>query len=208
MRTLDYFVTKKAEKFYNNCTQTEPTHDELQLVTVTENRSTHAVNSNAISTMGTQTAKANTRDHSTNTIASNSSHPPSASSSTSSTANSTPNTSRPNSKQSGLRKPTASASSLSSALASKLPVSQSDSTISLTSYHHSVSSVKEDAHLLATIRGMRVDLAIKDKALQRLSRELDDCKKTIKKLQKDGEWWCINKLDVIDRAKLLRYLHS
>uniref|UniRef100_A0A182LSS6 Centrosomal protein of 162 kDa n=1 Tax=Anopheles culicifacies TaxID=139723 RepID=A0A182LSS6_9DIPT len=46
---------------------------------------------------------------------------------------------------------------------------------------------KEDAHLLATIRGMRVDLAIKEKAVQRLTRELDECKKTIKKLQKKKE---------------------
>lgn len=46
---------------------------------------------------------------------------------------------------------------------------------------------KEDAHLMATIRGMRVDLAIKEKALQRLTRELDDCKKTIRKLQKEKE---------------------
>ncbi|XP_053678607.1 uncharacterized protein LOC128728982 [Anopheles nili] len=43
---------------------------------------------------------------------------------------------------------------------------------------------KEDAHLLATIRGMRVDLAIKEKAVQRLTREVEECKKTIKKLQK------------------------
>lgn len=46
---------------------------------------------------------------------------------------------------------------------------------------------KDDTHLLATIRGMRVDLAIKEKALQRLTRELDECKKTIKKLQKENE---------------------
>ncbi|XP_049286798.1 uncharacterized protein LOC125765548 isoform X2 [Anopheles funestus] len=46
---------------------------------------------------------------------------------------------------------------------------------------------KEDAHLLATIRGMRVDLAIKEKAVQRLTREVDECKKTIKKLQKKKE---------------------
>lgn len=57
------------------------------------------------------------------------------------------------------------------------------------SAHHAHASAKEDAHLLATIRGMRVDLAIKDKAMQRLTRELEECKKTIKKLQreKDGE---------------------
>ncbi|XP_031621202.1 putative uncharacterized protein DDB_G0271606 isoform X2 [Contarinia nasturtii] len=48
-------------------------------------------------------------------------------------------------------------------------------------------STKEETHLLATVRGMRVDLAIKEKALQRLTRELDECKKTIKKLQKENE---------------------
>lgn len=47
-------------------------------------------------------------------------------------------------------------------------------------------STKEETHLLATIRGMRVDLAIKEKAMQRLTRELDECKKTIKKLQKEN----------------------
>lgn len=41
----------------------------------------------------------------------------------------------------------------------------------------------DSAHLMATIRGMRVDLAIKEKALQRLTRELDECKKTIRKLK-------------------------
>lgn len=46
---------------------------------------------------------------------------------------------------------------------------------------------KEDSHLLATVRGMRVDLAIKEKALQRLTREVDECRKTIRKLQKDNE---------------------
>lgn len=50
-----------------------------------------------------------------------------------------------------------------------------------------VVSTKEETHLLATVRGMRVDLAIKEKALQRLTRELDDCKKTIRKLQKENE---------------------
>lgn len=46
---------------------------------------------------------------------------------------------------------------------------------------------KEDTHLLATVRGMRVDLAIKEKALQRLTREVDECRKTIRKLHKDNE---------------------
>lgn len=45
----------------------------------------------------------------------------------------------------------------------------------------------DSTHLMATVRGMRVDLAIKEKALQRLTRELDECKKTIKKL-KESEY--------------------
>lgn len=44
-----------------------------------------------------------------------------------------------------------------------------------------------DSHLMATIRGMRVDLAIKDKGMQRLTKELDECKKTIRKLHKENE---------------------
>lgn len=48
-------------------------------------------------------------------------------------------------------------------------------------------SSKEETQLLATVRGMRVDLAIKEKALQRLTRELDECKKTIRKLLKENE---------------------
>lgn len=59
--------------------------------------------------------------------------------------------------------------------ATKIPTSQSDSSI----------QSKDDAHLLATIRGMRVELAIKEKAVQRLARELEECKKTIRKLQKE-----------------------
>lgn len=49
------------------------------------------------------------------------------------------------------------------------------------------SNGKDDAHLMATLRGMRVDLAIKEKAMQRLTRELDECKKTMKKLQKERD---------------------
>ncbi|XP_035794948.1 uveal autoantigen with coiled-coil domains and ankyrin repeats protein-like isoform X2 [Anopheles albimanus] len=46
---------------------------------------------------------------------------------------------------------------------------------------------KEDAHLLATIGGMRADLATKEKTVQRLTREVEECKKTIRKLQKKKE---------------------
>lgn len=59
----------------------------------------------------------------------------------------------------------------------KIPNSQSDGSI----------QSKDDAHLLATIRGMRVELAIKEKAVTRLTRELEECKKTIRKLQKERD---------------------
>lgn len=49
----------------------------------------------------------------------------------------------------------------------------------------SPATTKEDSQLLSTMRSMRVDLAIKDKTMQRLTRELDECKKLIKKLQKE-----------------------
>lgn len=193
VRTLDYFVSKKAEKFYNNCTQTEePYVPPTPPVAPTPPPAAKPKPKIIRKTVCTQTPinSTCTRDSSTNTIGTAVAQTLSASSSTSSTANSTPNNSRPNSKQSGIRKPMATASGqhLSSAIASKLPVSQSDSTISLSAAQAALNA-KEDAHLLATIRGMRVDLAIKNKAMQRLTRELDECKKTIKKIQKekDGE---------------------
>lgn len=49
---------------------------------------------------------------------------------------------------------------------------------------------KEETHLLTTLRGMRVDLAIKEKAMQRLTRELDECKKAMKKMQKERDGQC------------------
>ncbi|XP_016981170.1 uncharacterized protein LOC108046119 [Drosophila rhopaloa] len=200
VRTLDRYMQKRAERCYNNCTQTEPL----------EPLDDEPLGSGAIpggvssTTMGTQTPLANgTRDHSTNTIGCPSPalvcqqqhlhhphghlhphahpHAPSASSSTSSTANSTPNTSRPNSKQSGGQR----RSPLVTAGPSKLPISQSDSTLSLLS--HGGGGSKEEAQLLSSVRSMRVDLAIKNKAMQRLTRELDECKKTIRKLQRDRD---------------------
>ncbi|XP_058977966.1 centrosomal protein of 162 kDa [Musca domestica] len=192
VRTLDYFVSKKAEKFYNNCTQTEePYVPPTPPVAPTPPPPAAKPKPKIIrKTVCTQTPinSTCTRDSSTNTIGTAVAQALSASSSTSSTANSTPNNSRPNSKQSGIRKPMATASGqhLSSAIASKLPVSQSDSTISLSAAQAALNA-KEDAHLLATIRGMRVDLAIKNKAMQRLTRELDECKKTIKKIQKEKD---------------------
>ncbi|XP_067641881.1 uncharacterized protein [Eurosta solidaginis] len=201
VRTLDYFVSKKAQNFYNNCTQTDANVVEVEneagcssdITKRVSMNSSGAANSNATNsgtiTTATQTIveTKHTRDHSTNTIGTSSAvH--SANSSTSSTANSTPNTSRPNSKQSGIRKPLVTAmGTLSTALVSKLPASHSDLTISAHHHHNAHTAAKEDAHLLATIRGMRVDLAIKDKAMQRLTRELEECKKTIKKLQREKE---------------------
>lgn len=70
-----------------------------------------------------------------------------------------------------------STSSVAKRPANKIPNSHSDSSIQ----SHS------DSHLLATIRGMRVELAIKEKAVQRLTRDLDECKKTIRKLQKERD---------------------
>lgn len=46
---------------------------------------------------------------------------------------------------------------------------------------------KERNQLLTTIRGMRVDLAAKEKALQCLARELSESQKIIRKLQKENE---------------------
>jgi len=70
-----------------------------------------------------------------------------------------------------------SSQSISGKKNGKIPTSQSDSSI----------PPKDDAHLLATIRGMRVELAIKDKAVQRITRDVEECKKTIKKLQKERD---------------------
>ncbi|EDV91814.1 GH24394 [Drosophila grimshawi] len=204
VRTLDRYMQKRADRYYNNCTQTEALPQPDVAI--------HCGRSQSITSTGTQThpmgatgvgGGGSMRDHSTNTIGCPS---PSVicqqhlqqqlqqqqqqqlhsagSSSTSSTANSTPNTSRPNSKQSGnqRRHPLP--------IGSKLPISQSDSTLSLHSHGHgplSAGNHKEDTQLLSSVRSMRVDLAIKNKAMQRLTRELDDCKRTIRKLQRERE---------------------
>lgn len=52
---------------------------------------------------------------------------------------------------------------------------------------HVHNAARDDAHLMATLRGMRVDLAIKEKAMQRLTRDLDECKRTIRKLQREKD---------------------
>ncbi len=83
------------------------------------------------------------------------------------TASNSPSSSRASSSQ----------SSTSSKKINKIPNSHSDSSI----------QSKDDAHLLATLRGMRVELAIKEKAVQRLTRDLDESKKTVKKLQAERD---------------------
>ena len=66
------------------------------------------------------------------------------------------------------------------------PVATKTTTSAVTTTRKSKNSNQDqDSHLLATIRGMRVDLAIKEKAMQRLTRELDECKKNVKKLEKE-----------------------
>nr|XP_022916948.1 centrosomal protein of 162 kDa [Onthophagus taurus] len=47
--------------------------------------------------------------------------------------------------------------------------------------------VKEDAHLLATIRGLQTDLSNKEKALMKSQRDLEEVKKTNRRLQKERE---------------------
>ncbi|KAJ8951557.1 hypothetical protein NQ318_020432 [Aromia moschata] len=47
--------------------------------------------------------------------------------------------------------------------------------------------VKEDAHLLATIRGFQADLANKEKVIMKLQKEIDDLRKTNRRLQKERE---------------------
>ncbi|KYB26175.1 Centrosomal protein of 162 kDa-like Protein [Tribolium castaneum] len=47
--------------------------------------------------------------------------------------------------------------------------------------------VKEDAHLVATIRGLQTDLSNKEKVVAKLQRELDELRKTNRKLQKERE---------------------
>ncbi|XP_073978114.1 uncharacterized protein isoform X2 [Rhodnius prolixus] len=50
-----------------------------------------------------------------------------------------------------------------------------------------INSAKEDAHLLATIRGLKMELNAREKDIIRLNKELDDTKKTNKRLQKERE---------------------
>uniref|UniRef100_A0A0C9REV8 Centrosomal protein of 162 kDa n=1 Tax=Fopius arisanus TaxID=64838 RepID=A0A0C9REV8_9HYME len=46
---------------------------------------------------------------------------------------------------------------------------------------------KEDAHLIATIRGLKLELATKDKSVQKFTKELQELQKTNRRLQKERE---------------------
>ncbi|XP_066246795.1 centrosomal protein of 162 kDa-like [Euwallacea similis] len=46
---------------------------------------------------------------------------------------------------------------------------------------------KEDAHLLATIRGLQADLSNKEKVVSKLQKEVDEARKTNRRLQKERE---------------------
>lgn len=50
-----------------------------------------------------------------------------------------------------------------------------------------VKDIKEDAHLIATIRGLKMELGNKDKALGKLTRDLAELQKQNRKLQKERE---------------------
>ncbi|XP_050297837.1 centrosomal protein of 162 kDa [Anthonomus grandis grandis] len=46
---------------------------------------------------------------------------------------------------------------------------------------------KEDAHLMATIRGLQADLTNKEKVIQKMQKEIDELRKTNRRLQKERE---------------------
>lgn len=50
-----------------------------------------------------------------------------------------------------------------------------------------LTAAKEDAHLLATIRGLKAEISSRDRDIVKLNRELDDVRKTNKRLQRERE---------------------
>lgn len=91
---------------------------------------------------------------------------------------------------SGIKPPSASSNNSSNKKQVKLSNSYSESTLS--QHVTAPAKDKDDAHLMATLRGMRIDLAIKEKAMQRLTRDVDESKKTIRKLQKERDGYLKN----------------
>lgn len=47
--------------------------------------------------------------------------------------------------------------------------------------------IKEDTHLLATIRGLRQDLVNREKEISKLNKEVDEVRQTNRRLQKERE---------------------
>nr|CAD7596579.1 unnamed protein product [Timema genevievae] len=48
-------------------------------------------------------------------------------------------------------------------------------------------SVKEDTHLIATIRGLHSEMSLKDREIHKLGKELEEAKRMVRKLQKDRD---------------------
>ena len=50
-----------------------------------------------------------------------------------------------------------------------------------------IHSAKDDAHLIATIRGLKAEISNRDKEIIKLNKELDDVRKTNRRLQRERE---------------------
>nr|CAD7194054.1 unnamed protein product [Timema douglasi] len=48
-------------------------------------------------------------------------------------------------------------------------------------------SVKEDTHLIATIRGLHSEISLKEREIHKLGKELEEAKRMVRKLQKDRD---------------------
>ncbi|KAJ8981362.1 hypothetical protein NQ317_000229, partial [Molorchus minor] len=69
----------------------------------------------------------------------------------------------------------------------KSQLKRKSDTYDLKSQKKVIDGIKEDAHLLATIRGFQADLSNKEKVIGKLQKEIDDLKKTNRRLQKERE---------------------
>ncbi|EDW31004.1 GL15162 [Drosophila persimilis] len=188
VRTLDRYMQKRADRFYNNCTQTEAEADGPTTAATAVTTAT-----------GTQTQTSNgTRDHSTNTIGCPSPGAPVPAAAPPTHAEAAA-LGKQQHQQYGQQQHCSTAYVMSKY--HRRPKSKQ----SCDKFHHPAEGVlttrladapmawdwgwpaRKSRSFSAPCVGMRVDLAIKYKAMQRLTRELDDCKKTIRKLQRDRE---------------------
>ncbi|XP_037931925.1 centrosomal protein of 162 kDa-like [Teleopsis dalmanni] len=78
VRTLDYFVSKKSEQYYNNSTQT----DDIKIVEEETENTSSTVRVTTSACTQTANTKTSTRDHSTNTIGTSNQHSASSTSPT------------------------------------------------------------------------------------------------------------------------------